>query len=317
VPEYSGNRSRRWTENSGQTYPRIDFDSDIIGRMLKLPIGKSYGHILKRREISGLLFTQRLFSAGFVTPSHVHDAFGLYVILRGCFRERQGGQTWFGEPSMVVVTPPGEEHTDAWVESGAILSLEFTSSWLKRLQGTYGALGRPCRFLTGTMVRLATELRSEFRRHDITSDLALEALALELVAEGMRQTRSESHRSVPPWLTQAKEFLRQNIAQHVSHSEIAHVVGVHPAHLSRTFRRYVGCTVGGYLRSLRMEQARIDLLRTNLPLSAIALAAGYSDQSHFSSAFRRLTGVTPGQFRRAAGCSIRAKMQMGGNTDAS
>jgi AraC family transcriptional regulator len=288
-----------------------------MGRMLKLAIGESYGNILKRREISGIVFTQRLFSSGFVTPRHAHEAYGLYVILHGHFREHQRGQSWFGGPSMVVTTPPGEEHMDAWVEPGSTLSLELTSSWLQRLQGSYGALGRPCRFSTGTMVRLATELRSEFGRHDITSDLALEALALELVAEGLRETRSESHRLGPRWLTQAKEFLRQNLAQHVSHSDIALAVGIHPAHLSRTFRRYVGCTVGGYLRSLRMEQARMDLVHTDLSLSAIALAAGYSDQSHFSSAFRRLTGVTPGQFRRATGCSTRAKKQMGGNNDAS
>ena len=237
-------------------------------RMLRLPIGESYGYILKRREISGIVLTQRVFSQGLVTPSHVHEAFGLYVILHGRFRKHQCGQTWVGEPSMVVVTPPGEKHMDAWIESGSTLSLEFTTPWLLRLKGNYGALGRPCRFSTGTTARLARELCFEFAGHDITSDLGLEALALELVAEGLRPT--DSHRRAPEWLIQAREFLRQNITQRVSHSDIARAVGVHPAHLSRAFRRYVGCTVGGYLRSLRMEQVRMDLAHTDLPLSSIA-----------------------------------------------
>lgn len=283
--------------------------------MLRLAIGESYGLVRNRREVPGIVLSQRSFAAGFTTPTHVHEAFGLYLVLHGSFREYLRGETWFGEPSMVVVTPPDEKHRDTWVESGSILSLEFKSSWLQRLRGTYGALGRPCRFLTGTMVRLATELRNEFGRNDISSDLALESLALELVAEGLRQRTSESYRSAPQWLTQAKDFLRENMAERVSHSDIALAMGVHPAHLSRTFRRYVGCSVGSYLRSLRMNQARMDLVHTNLPLSAIALSAGYSDQSHFSSAFRRLSGVTPGQFRRAAARSIREKMQIAGNTD--
>ncbi len=284
--------------------------------MLELALGESYGSIIRRREMSGIVFTERSFRSGFTTPSHAHEAFGFYVILNGRFQERQLGRTWLSERSMVVITPPGEEHVDSWIESGCILAAEFTSSWLARLDGDYGALSRPCQFSAGPIAQLGAKIDTEFRRNDAASALALEALALELVAKGLRQPRSKFGRSVPAWLRAAEELLSDSVDQNVSSVDIARAVGVHPAHLSRAFRQHLGCTVGDYLRSLRMERAKGDLARSDFSLSEIAFAAGYSDQSHFSSAFRRLTGVTPGQFRRAGQCSLRAKMQTSGKTGA-
>jgi AraC family transcriptional regulator len=55
-----------------------------------------------------------------------------------------------------------------------------------------------------------------------------------------------------------------------------------------------------YVRKLRVEQARRDLLATDQPLSTIALATGFTDQAHFSRVFKQLTGLTPGAFRRTA-----------------
>jgi AraC-like DNA-binding protein len=56
--------------------------------------------------------------------------------------------------------------------------------------------------------------------------------------------------------------------------------------------------VGEYVRTLRLEGAIRDLEESEASLAAIALANGFSDQSHFSNAFRRHTGVTPSEYRR-------------------
>ena len=83
-------------------------------------------------------------------------------------------------------------------------------------------------------------------------------------------------------------------------SGLAESVGVHPVTLARAFRRAFGCTVGEYVRRLRIDHAAHQLAQTELPLAEIALAAGFSDQSHFSNLFRRHTGLSPFKFRRVA-----------------
>jgi AraC family transcriptional regulator len=58
--------------------------------------------------------------------------------------------------------------------------------------------------------------------------------------------------------------------------------------------------VGEYLRRLRIDRAAEQLVWGDLPLAEIAIAAGFSDQSHFSNVFRRRTGISPSAFRREA-----------------
>jgi AraC family transcriptional regulator len=68
--------------------------------------------------------------------------------------------------------------------------------------------------------------------------------------------------------------------------------------LSREFRRYYSCTVGEYVRHLRIEYACRLLSASNASLAEIALAAGFFDQSHFARNFKWQTGMTPHEYRR-------------------
>ena len=80
---------------------------------------------------------------------------------------------------------------------------------------------------------------------------------------------------------------------------IAGAVGVHPVHLPRSFRRRFGITMTSYRRDLRLEAAGYALLTTSHGVARIATEHGYSDQAHFTRAFKRATGMTPAAFRRS------------------
>ena len=103
----------------------------------------------------------------------------------------------------------------------------------------------------------------------------------------------------PRWLDEARDRIHVELAARPSLTGLAESVGVHPVTLARAFRRAFGCTVGEYVRRLRIERAARQLADTDLSLAEIALAEGFSDQSHFSNLFRRHTGLSPFQFRRA------------------
>jgi AraC family transcriptional regulator len=82
-------------------------------------------------------------------------------------------------------------------------------------------------------------------------------------------------------------------------ADIAEAVGVHPVHLAQTFHKSYRCTVGDYVRRLRIESTCRELATSEAPIVEIALAAGFCDQSHFTRTFKRLTGIAPSQYREA------------------
>jgi len=119
-----------------------------------------------------------------------------------------------------------------------------------------------------------------------------------MLVEGCRHATNAGEASAPRWLRQVRDLLHDEFTESPSLHDIAQAVGVHPAHLARLFRQRYHCTIGDYLRELRLERARHLLSTSNTPLAEIALSAGYSDQSHFSAALKRSTGLTPSEFRR-------------------
>jgi len=113
-----------------------------------------------------------------------------------------------------------------------------------------------------------------------------------------RQVRVSDHKP-PRWLAQALELLREQFSEHLTIAYLARSVGVHPVHLAREFRKFYRCTIGEYIRQLRIEYACRKLSISDASLAAIASGAGFSDQSHFSRTFKRLVDMTPAQYRAA------------------
>ena len=107
--------------------------------------------------------------------------------------------------------------------------------------------------------------------------------------------------SAPAWLLEVRDLVNDRFSENLSLNEIAESVGVHPAHLARSFRRCYRCTLGEYQRRIRVEYAGRQLSETHTPIANIALAAGFADQAHFSRTFRSHTGLTPARFRTAFG----------------
>ena len=100
-------------------------------------------------------------------------------------------------------------------------------------------------------------------------------------------------------VNQAKEYLRARYTENVSLSELAEVAQVSQFHLVRAFHRAVGLPPHSYLIQLRIEAAQT-MLRSGKAISEVASLVGFTDQSHLTRHFKRLTGVTPNQYRPRA-----------------
>jgi AraC family transcriptional regulator len=122
----------------------------------------------------------------------------------------------------------------------------------------------------------------------------------QLIAEGLvmvglgRLTRiAELSAHRPLWLDEAVGLARRQLPL----PEIARRIGRHPSHVAREFHRHEGVTVGEFVRRCRLELAARALQSGRQSIGEVALDAGFCDQSHFTNAFRRVFGVTPGEWR--------------------
>lgn len=107
------------------------------------------------------------------------------------------------------------------------------------------------------------------------------------------EDREKQFRGLAPVI----RHLEENYTSSVPMSEMARLAGISSTHFNRQFTFLFGMSPTRFLHSLRVEKARQLLTHTGRSVGEIALETGYHDQSHFTRHFRRLTGMTPGQFR--------------------
>ena len=229
---------------------------------------------------------------------HYHDRACLTVILRGSFVERFAGRAIDCRAGGMLIKPPGESHWDEFAGSSQII-IEPDQRAAMKLGGIDGAFQHVSYGRSGLAAALGQRIAGELALADPFTSLAVEGLALELLADACR-AHAEAGRSSasrpPGWLARVREHLDDE-RRRVTLSELAVLAAVHPAYLARLFRRCYGVSIGQYARRARLDWVARELLESTEPLSLIAISAGFADQSHLTRVFRRHRGCTPGQFR--------------------
>ena len=92
-----------------------------------------------------------------------------------------------------------------------------------------------------------------------------------------------------------KELLAHSPEKNYSLTELANLADLSAWHFLRQFKKYVGLPPHGWLVQVRLHKAR-QMLKNGYSILNVALACGFSDQSHFNRHFKRAMGVTPAQY---------------------
>lgn len=101
----------------------------------------------------------------------------------------------------------------------------------------------------------------------------------------------------PRWVDGARERISDCPHGPLRVTDLAREAGVHPVHFARTFRHFIGVRPAEYRRRARVATACRLAASASLPLSQVALAAGFADQSHMTRAFGRVLGIAPAAYR--------------------
>jgi AraC family transcriptional regulator len=231
--------------------------------------------------------------------THTHQDAHFILVTGGDYVSAAGRSLAAGE-TVLVYNPPGTTHRDHFEHgSGSFFAVSMrpdaAAAALSEVSAPDGPLYLKATYQQGLAMRIAAACALE------AESLSLETLCLELLGSLDRRPQRERATAPPGWLHAALELLYDRYSEDLTVAQIAAAVGVHRVHLARTFRRHFGCTPGEFARFRRLEQSLALLLDKRSSLAEVALRSGFADQSHFSKAFARCLGLSPGEYRSSVG----------------
>lgn len=121
------------------------------------------------------------------------------------------------------------------------------------------------------------------------------------LTDRVRRLKEQKHSKL---ITMCQNYVSKNLNENISLSVIAKQLNVSKTYLSNQFRKEVGIPLSDYILKEKISEAKRMLLYTQFPILEIYMALGFCDQSHFTKVFKRVTGLTPKQFRDSYSSSM-------------
>jgi AraC-like DNA-binding protein len=239
---------------------------------------------------------------------HSHDEYALGVITRGVLGFNYLGEHHLAGAGEVNLVVPGEIHTgqpelgEAWSYRMFYLQPALLQDIARESGCDRGALPffKPGvikdRTLAATIIGLHQDLDATWVAPlEAQSRLiALLAAWLGRYSEARRAPKRNSHQV--PDVGRVREFIDDCWQRKPALNELAAMAGLSPYQLLRAFVRQYGLPPHAYLIQQQVRAAR-RLLDRGEPIAEVAHACGFTDQSHLHRHFKRIWGVTPGQYR--------------------
>ncbi|MCP4688199.1 MAG: AraC family transcriptional regulator, partial [Desulfobacterales bacterium] len=243
-----------------------------------------------------------------VFSRHFHEGFAVGVIESGALGFNYMGENLVAPPGAINLAVPGEAHTGhAMDESGWLYRMfYFDVDLLQKVASEMADRPEGIPFFTSGVIHDDALARCVRRLHvslenNAVSGMETETRILEVLgglllrhAADPPAVRAVGNEAGP--VKRAIDYINDNYSRTISLDELSGVAHLSPFHLIRVFANETGLTPHAYVTQIRIHRAMSRLAGSH-SLSRIALETGFSDQSHLTRRFKRIVGVTPGQYR--------------------
>jgi AraC-like DNA-binding protein len=238
-------------------------------------------------------------------PRHSHDYYVISLIARGRQSFTHKDTKYRTPPGGLILINPGVVHTgEAADTQGFELRALYPSTPLMET-AVFELTGRRAlpffkevlvdhpwatnsvSSLHKTILEGAEILESESRLLGIMTQLIKRYADLSSTEQRLREEKRA--------IQQVRHYIDEHFAESVSLNTLAQYVSLSPYYLLRAFRAEVGMPPYVYLESVRIRHTQ-RLIKAGLPLAEVAAEVGFSSQSHMTRQFKKIIGVTPGQY---------------------
>ncbi|MEM7201082.1 MAG: helix-turn-helix transcriptional regulator [Planctomycetota bacterium] len=260
--------------------------------------GEHIGRVGGRVETERFAIVEVVNNTELDVPLHEHGPPHFCFVVSGDYFVRSGSDVTGYPAATLVYYPTATVHRDRLGSAGSrFLGVSVRPEQVEELDEVVGFANASSSLQDPRLAPLCYRLYRAFARDHDQDTVLMEALALELVAMAGRRPLPPLRRR-PTWLELALEAMRSGNHHALRIGDVAREIGIHPVHMVRVFRQFLGCTPADYLRACRVDSAIREIIADDSPLSQVALDCGFHDQSHLTRVFKRQTGTTPAAFRR-------------------
>lgn len=271
--------------------------------MQQLSKSEFFGVPKFRKQVGAYEIAQTRFASNEKLPTHSHEQDVMIIMVRGSRVDQLKETSVECRTGSIMLQSADVPHSNQFFgkRNNQVLNIVIP----KRLYAQYSLDRLDSTNLTtvplGQSRLLAARIAFEIQMSDNLSEDAIDEFMIEFVdcATGILNRRRYYNAS--PWIAKVVEYLNDCPLEVFRLSEIAEITGRHPAHVSRTFRRAIGCTIGTYLRHVRVARACTLLATSRRPIVEIAAESGFADESHLTRCMQAIFKTSPGRYRSLSG----------------
>ncbi|WP_298416710.1 AraC family transcriptional regulator [uncultured Kordia sp.] len=223
---------------------------------------------------------------------HSHEDIHLSLILQGGNLESRKKQDTQVSSGKIMVYNQGEIHRNRFTSfPSKNLNLELKNDFFSKNEVNFNDLNLSENRSVEAYLDLIY-IYNELQVNDSYTANSIQLLLKSLFAN----TKTSSHK--PIWVKQLKEIIEDRWNEFISLDELALILNVHPVTISKYFKKYFNGSLGDYMRKIKVRKALYFLLHTQMSITEIAFACGFSDHSHMIRIFKMYVGYNPKHIRK-------------------
>ena len=264
-------------------------------------------HKIRHWQCAGALFFRfDCAPQGLALKKIFHEGVFIGAIEDSVWVSKQGGKTYTETPETLILRDEGRVfsvHTAKVADKGGVVrGLLMQDGALKNLYRAHTGRALPCFDFSSPIVE-NKQLRDSFvAMHRGIEKESGNPQAENHIMEFVKNLAGhmDAHPASPPPAKKCLardiiDYIRAHYRKNIMMDDFARLTACNSFVLMRQFRNEIGCTPHDYLHMYRIARAKEHIAR-GIALSEVADLCGFADQSHLTRCFKRLVGVTPGQF---------------------
>lgn len=226
---------------------------------------------------------------------HSHNNAHITLFLKGGTAEKRKNSSSLVRPGSLLFYHSDELHLnqDTLFPSKNI-NIEIEEDTLKELQITEAIIEKSVKNTTLTKF-LILKIFKECQIADTFSSDTINMLFAQL---SNSTTHLEKFEKSPFWIKNLKELLNDCWNENPNLQDLAKILNLNPITISKHFPKYFGCTLGEYMRRIKINHSLSLIQSSETTLTEISFQCGFADQSHFIRTFKNQTGFLPKQFQK-------------------